>query len=346
MRIAPEYRLPEDKAELRRRAVRLEWATIGFLLSIIVVLYFTLGSSQAMKTAWLEDILSLIPPIAFLVAVRVERKGPDARFPYGRRRAISIAFLCAAVALTAMGLFLIYDSALKLLRAEHPTIGTVELFGRQVWLGWLMMAALVYSVIPPVVLGRMKLPIATALHDKALKADADMNKADWLTGLAAVGGVVGIGFGLWWADAVAALVIATDVAHDGFSNLRRVVDDLMDEVPTDVEDDSVEPVERRLREAMRTLDWVEDADVRLREAGHLLTGELYLVPREEAGLLERSERLREELTRLDWRLNDLVVVPVSTMEKRAPEEPDKETPDVASETHARVDEASEPSRPT
>ncbi len=33
--------------------------------------------------------------------------------------------------------------------AEHPTIGTVMLFGHTVWLGWLMIAALLYSAVPP-----------------------------------------------------------------------------------------------------------------------------------------------------------------------------------------------------
>jgi hypothetical protein len=30
-----------------------------------VLLYFVLGSSQAMKAAWVEDILGMFPPVAF-----------------------------------------------------------------------------------------------------------------------------------------------------------------------------------------------------------------------------------------------------------------------------------------
>ena len=41
-----------------------------------------------------------------------------------------------------------------------------------------------------------------------LYADAKMNKADWLTATAAMVGVVGIGVGLWWVDAVAAIAIS------------------------------------------------------------------------------------------------------------------------------------------
>jgi divalent metal cation (Fe/Co/Zn/Cd) transporter len=86
-----------------RRAVRLEWLTLAYLLSAVFFIYLTLGASQAMKTAWFEDILSLIPPAVFLVASRYRHRDPDERFPYGFHRVVTIAFLCAAVALFAMG---------------------------------------------------------------------------------------------------------------------------------------------------------------------------------------------------------------------------------------------------
>ena len=64
-------------------------------------------------------------------------------------------------------------------------------------------------------MGRIKLRYAEQLSDKVLRADADMNKADWLTGLATAVGVLGIGLGFWWADAVAALVVSISISKDG-----------------------------------------------------------------------------------------------------------------------------------
>ena len=55
------WELPPDKARIMRQAVRLEWLTVAYLISAVFFIYLTLGSSQAMKTAWFEDILSLIP---------------------------------------------------------------------------------------------------------------------------------------------------------------------------------------------------------------------------------------------------------------------------------------------
>ena len=52
---------------------------------------------------------------------------------------------------------------------EHPPIGMVELFDWQVWLGWLMIAALLWSAIPAAILGRIKKWLAAELHDKVLQ---------------------------------------------------------------------------------------------------------------------------------------------------------------------------------
>lgn len=43
--------LPERQVEALRRAVRLEWITIGFLAVTVTLVFLVLGNSQAMKAA-------------------------------------------------------------------------------------------------------------------------------------------------------------------------------------------------------------------------------------------------------------------------------------------------------
>jgi cation diffusion facilitator family transporter len=302
------FELPPDREEAYRRAIRLEWITIVYLITAIAGIYLTLGNSQAMKTAWIEDMLSLIPPIVFLIASRIRNRPPNRSFPYGFHRVVSIAYLAAALALFLLGAVLLVDALMKLATAEHPSIGTVEVFGHHLWLGWLMQVALLYSAVPAVILGRMKLPLARALHDKVLFADAKMNKADWLTAVAAMTGVFGIALGLWWADAAAAALISLDILHDGFVNLRTVVTDLMDKRPTTVDDSAVDPLPARVETEMKRLGWVRDARARLREQGHVYFGEVFVVPRDgTSDLVDRIEDAHRRLLALDWRLHDVVV---------------------------------------
>lgn len=313
MKLSGEFEFPQRKQADLRRAHRLEWISIAYLSSVAVLMYLVMGSSQAMKTAWAEDCLSLVPPIVFLIAARVRKWPPNDRHPYGYHRAVGIAFLCAALALLAVGLLLVYDAAHTLIAREHPTIGTVvpPLWGRPVWLGWLMLPVLFYSAAPAVILGYLKHRPARELHDKTLYADADMNKADWMTAAAAMLGVLGIGMGFWWADSVAALAISTSVLRDGFKHTRTVIADLMDRTPMTTDHGAMEPHPEMVRQAMRRLDWVADAKVRLRENGHVFFGEIYILPTSGAADVHQVRQARETADELDWRLHDLTVSIVS-----------------------------------
>lgn len=301
--------MPAEARRALERATRLEWLTLVFMASIVAVIYLTMGGSQAMKAAWVEDILSFVAPLAFLVSTRVAARPPDDGFPYGYHRAVSIAFLAGSVALTLFGGYILLDSVMGLVRREHPTIGLMVVAGRPVWAGWPMIAALVYSAVPPLVLGRMKLPLARALHDKTLRADADMNKADWMTAGAGVAGILGVGMGWWWADSVAAGVISLDIVRDGLKNLSRVVRDLMDRAPADVEGRRSE-LPDRVRDALLDLPWVADAEVRMREEGHVLTGELFVVVADGKATATRLDQAVKAARTVDWRVHDVVCTAV------------------------------------
>ncbi len=289
--------IPDEIASKLRRAARLEWWSIFWLLTIIAVMYFAMGSSQAMKTAWIEDALSLLPPILFLLARKFENKPATEKFPFGFHRVGSLAFLLGAGALTAMGGFLLYNAASALILQEHPTIGNAMIFGWDVWLGWLMVAALVYSVIPPVILGHMKKPLAHATMDKILFTDADMNAADWKTGLAGIAGIVGIGFGFWWADAAAAGLISFDILRDGLRNLRIAVAELLDGAPRELESADIHPIVGTLSEELRRRH--PGHDVQVRETGRFVRANVVPTKGSELDSKEASKLVSGDQS---WRL--------------------------------------------
>src|SRR3954468_1627592 len=115
MRLRQPLIIPHAKSEARSRAIRLEAVSLGILILAALLIYLTLGQSQAMKTAWVSDLLALIPPIAFLVASRFELRAPSPRYPFGYTRAVSVAFLITAVMLLITGAWLLLDGVMKLL---------------------------------------------------------------------------------------------------------------------------------------------------------------------------------------------------------------------------------------
>lgn len=309
--------LPEAQTLALRKAIRLERISLGVIAMTVILVLLVAGSSQAMKAAWIEDSLSLLPPLAFLLAARVIRRRPTAKKPYGYHRAIGVAHLVSGVALLVMGLYLVIDSGMGLLEAEHPPIGVFVLFGTPIWQGWLMVAVMVATGVPTVILGRMKMKLAPLLHDKVLYADAQMNKADWMTALATVVGVLGIGVGLWWADAAAAIVVAVDIIRDGWKNLRDAIRDLMDSRATQYDGTDPDPLSDQVVDCLTSASWVAEAECRIRDQGHVLHVEAFVVPVDgKAPPLDQAAELRERCVELDWRVQDFVL---SVVEK-LPEE--------------------------
>lgn len=251
-----------------KQASRLEYWTLAVMSSVVLVMFFASSGSAAFRTALIEDVLSLVPALVFLIAVHFERKAPDARFPYGYHRVNSLAFLISAAALTAVGGFLLFESLKTLLLGERPELDDVRIFGREIWSGWVMIAALIYSIIPPFILGRLKQPVAKRLYDKVLHTDALMQKADWMTGLAGILGITGIWFGLWWADAAAAAFISVEVLRDGLRNLRSAAAELNDGVPRALESNAIAPDAEAVRTFLQARH--PDAEVKLRETGRYI----------------------------------------------------------------------------
>jgi divalent metal cation (Fe/Co/Zn/Cd) transporter len=181
-----------------------------------------------------------------------------------------------------------------------------------------MIAALAFSASVGLTIGQLKKPIAEGLHDKEFEAESQMNRDEWLSEGSAIVGLVLVGFGHWWADAASAAFISLGILRDGWHNMRQVIADLMDETPTRLGEHELEELPATLREAAERLPWVARAMVRLREHGRLLTGEVYVVPRDDAEVVDRLARAAAELQALDWRLHDLVVVPVRHLEPHPP----------------------------
>ena len=307
-----DFELPPSLRKKLKEAKKLEWITLFYLVTVVILMYLVLGSSQAMKSAWLEDILSLIPSAGFLIASKINSKPPNKKFPYGYHRVFSIAFLVGAVALLGMGLFLVFDSTMALIKTEHPTIGNMQILGHTVWMGWLMIAVLIYSAGPAMWLGAKKIPLAKELHNKLLYTDASAQKADYLTAFAAILGILGVGMGIWWADAAAAIFISGSILKDGFKHTKTAALDLMDRYPkrllTENEDQIIVDVVNRVR----SWPWVKDVKVRFREAGQIYFGQIAVVPHGEVDLDKIVEGY-EDIKQMHWKLHDFSIDPVKEL---------------------------------
>jgi hypothetical protein len=92
----------------------------------------------------------------------------------------------------------------------------------------------------------------------------------------------------------------------------------MDKEPTVVDHSRPDPLPLWVANELRAMDWVKDAEVRLREEGHVFVGEAFVVPVDDQDLLERVERANRQLLDLDWRLHELAITPVRGIQRPEP----------------------------
>ncbi len=306
--------LPDEQRRALKSAVRWQIFTICYTICTITIIAFVMGSSQAMQTAWVEDMLSLLPQVSFLVAIPFVRRRPNREHPYGWHRAMGIGHLLAGAALLGVGAHLAIDAAGGLVSGivtgERAEIGTLQILGHSVWQGWVMVAVMAVILVGPIWLyGPAKARIAPVLHSKLLHADADMAKADWQTTVASIVGVLGIGAGLWWLDGAAAIFIAIGIVRDGAGNCSAAVQDLMDRRARSYDGRRPHPLGGMILSYLRRQSWIADAGIRLRDQGQVFHVEVFVRPVAGEVSMERLAGVSEGVAELDWKIQDVVVVP-------------------------------------
>ncbi len=286
----------------------LAWLSLAYQVGVTLVVGLTMGSSQAMKTEWIENALAIVPITGVLLTYNTENKPPEKQHPFGHHRSGTIAFAAAAFALAGVGTYLFFDSLTNLVHREYPSIGGITLLGRTFWHGWLMIVVMAFTAIPQMLLARAKIPVAKLIHDKPLYACADMNRANWITNGA---GVIGLGLvacGFWWGDSLAALLISLDIMRDGYLNVVKSLSDVMDRHPVDLETGCQHSIVDEVERVLRALPFVADERTLIREHGRYLFAEIFIEPNERMpSATVASRQVREAIMSLDWRLQHVVI---------------------------------------
>jgi divalent metal cation (Fe/Co/Zn/Cd) transporter len=189
-------RLSLIAAALRLSYFTIAWnGAIGACGLIVAVVTGSLALAAFAGNALLDSSASVVLVWRFLS----ERSDPLAAERVERR-----AQAVVAAAMIAVGLSVLVEAARALAGHAHAD---------ESWLGFAV-AALSVLVLPP--LGRGKLRVAAALSSAALRGDGVLTlAAAALAVITLLTLVVTSALGWWWADPLAALVIAIGLAAEG-----------------------------------------------------------------------------------------------------------------------------------
>jgi divalent metal cation (Fe/Co/Zn/Cd) transporter len=197
-----ERRTPE---ELRRRAIRLEWATNGWnTMEVFVTIALGVKAGSLALVAFGLD--SVVEIFASSVVIRNLR---DGRYDPGDRR-IHRSLRLIAAAFWLLAAFLIVMSVRGLVQGDRPDNSPLGI------------AYLAFTAFAMFGLARLKQVTAAEMESEPLQAEAAMT---FLDGCLSTGILVALVLNTllnwWWADAGAALLVAGVAVKEGVDHWRE-----------------------------------------------------------------------------------------------------------------------------
>lgn len=194
-------RTPE---ELRRRGLRLEWATNAWnLMEVFVTISLGVkAGSLALVAFGLDSIVEIFASTVVIRNLRDARTDPGDRRVHRSLRLIAVAFWTLAA-------FLVVMSVRGLVLGDRPDSSP---------LGIAYLAVTAFAMFG---LARLKHATATEMDSETLQAESAMTFLDGClsTGIL-VALVLNAGLGWWWTDGVAALLVAGFAISEGVSHWR------------------------------------------------------------------------------------------------------------------------------
>jgi cation diffusion facilitator family transporter len=154
-------------------------------------------------------------------AVRVSGKPADEEHHYGHGKIESVTALAETALLFLLSGIVIWEGIKRIVEHEPHIVDA------NYWAFGVIAASIVIDFFRARALTRT----AKATRSEALEADALHFSSDMWASAAVLVGLCGVRFGLWWADAAAALVVAILVCVAGWRLGRRTIDTLTDTAP-------------------------------------------------------------------------------------------------------------------
>jgi divalent metal cation (Fe/Co/Zn/Cd) transporter len=188
-----------------RHALALEYLTVSWNIveGVIAIAAATAASSVALLAFGIDSFVECTSGAVMIWRLRAERNASNTDSKHIERierRAQKLV----ALSLFLLAAYVCFDAATSLWSGEKPDFSTVGVVLTSVSLAVMLFLA------------RAKRRAAVALGSRALAADAFQTTACWWLSLAALVGVTLNGaLGWWWADPVAAFVIALLVIKEG-----------------------------------------------------------------------------------------------------------------------------------
>jgi len=187
----------------------------------LIVGHFS-GSISLMAEA-LHSLLDVVSSFITFLGIRAAKKPADVKHPYGYERYESLASLAVVLLLFASAVWILVEAGRSILVGE--TAVEFSLWG---------IILMVLSAIANEVMARFKFSFGNKFSSLALVADAEHSRADVISSLAVLFGLVLVRF-YPSADSILAVLVALYIFHEAYQLGSEAVGSLVDTADQELE---------------------------------------------------------------------------------------------------------------
>lgn len=215
MRMANVY--PAHQALKLKLRVTYIAALVNVFLVLVKVGIGVLGQSAALIADGIHSLSDLASDCVVLIAVKLGSREADHDHPYGHKRFETIATIVLGLCLIIVAGGIAWDAIERLNNPQQllaPTKYTV--------------AAAIVSILANEWLFRYTRKVGDTVRSKLLLANAWHHRSDAFSSIIVLVGIVAVFAGYPFADAVAAIIVASMIVKIGFSLVATSITELVD----------------------------------------------------------------------------------------------------------------------
>jgi cation diffusion facilitator family transporter len=200
------------------------WSVLAaiFLTSIKLLIGILTGSLGLLSEA-LHSGLDLIAAVITFFSVRISDNPPDKEHNFGHGKVENLSAFLETILLFITCFWIIYEAMHRLISGE--TVIEVNVWSYVV---------VIISIAVDFSRSRALLRVSKKYNSQALEADALHFSTDIWSSLVVLFGLICANFGLFFADSVAALIVALIVIYVSYRLGRRSIEVLLDYAPRDL----------------------------------------------------------------------------------------------------------------
>ncbi|TET84853.1 MAG: cation diffusion facilitator family transporter [Candidatus Nealsonbacteria bacterium] len=196
---------------------------VNFVLAVFKLIAGLIVGSVALIADAIHSGLDVFSSLVTFLGIKTAKKPVDEKHPYGFYRAETLAGLIVALLLALSAVWIIYEGISRFLKLE-PVIFTFWAIG-----------LMVVSMVVNEGMARLKFYYGRKYESLSLVADAEHSRADVISSLGVLVGLILIRYFIY-ADAIIAILIGLYIVWQSFGIGKEITDSLLDVSNKNVEE--------------------------------------------------------------------------------------------------------------